>query len=209
MGTGDCIFKNEIFNYIEFTPIHYERKEKEFPDLIQSAIDDGKIVKTFIICDQYTNINSKEEAISSYNTILSNIAKNEPNAIIKWVTFANMLVKTDLTREIFVWLKRDESFWNILIVWMWWIFVNVFEDVSRRVWLVSKNAIKNMLTELISFPILEWVRWQKWMNFDNLINIIFNLQFVFEEFKDITEIDINPIFSDERDSIVVDAKFYL
>ena len=155
------------------------------------------------------NIKSKEKSIEAYKTILLNVAENEPKAIIKWVTYANMIVKTDLTREIFIWFKRDESFWNILIVWMGWIFVNVFEDVSRRVWLVSKNEIQTMLTELTAFPILDWVRGQKWISFDKLIDIIFNLQFIFNEFSDITEIDINPIFSDDKDSIIIDAKFYL
>jgi UDP-N-acetylglucosamine diphosphorylase / glucose-1-phosphate thymidylyltransferase / UDP-N-acetylgalactosamine diphosphorylase / glucosamine-1-phosphate N-acetyltransferase / galactosamine-1-phosphate N-acetyltransferase len=61
MGTGDCIFRNQILQYIEYTPIHHERKEKELPDLIQCAIDDGNAVKSFIICDKYTNINTKED----------------------------------------------------------------------------------------------------------------------------------------------------
>jgi dTDP-glucose pyrophosphorylase len=61
MGTGDCVFRNEIFDYVEITPIHHERKEKELPDLVQCAIDEGKTVKSFIICDRYTNINSKED----------------------------------------------------------------------------------------------------------------------------------------------------
>ncbi|MBI5238022.1 MAG: nucleotidyltransferase family protein [Deltaproteobacteria bacterium] len=61
MGTGDCVFKNEMLSYIEYTPIHYERKEKELPDLIQSAIDDGRLVKSFMICDRYTNINTEED----------------------------------------------------------------------------------------------------------------------------------------------------
>ena len=61
MGTGDCVFRNAILNYIEFTPIHHERLEKELPDLIQTAIDDGETVKAFIICDKYTNVNSKED----------------------------------------------------------------------------------------------------------------------------------------------------
>ncbi len=60
-GTGHCIFKNEIINYIERTPIHPERGEKELPDLIQCAIDDGKIVKIFPICEKYTNINTIED----------------------------------------------------------------------------------------------------------------------------------------------------
>jgi dTDP-glucose pyrophosphorylase len=61
MGTGDCVFKNEIIRYIDVTPIHHERQEKELPDLIQCAIDDGKKVKSFMICDKYTNINSSQD----------------------------------------------------------------------------------------------------------------------------------------------------
>jgi len=60
-GTGHCIFKNEILSYIERTPIHPERGERELPDLIQCAVDDGHLVKTFDICDEYTNINSEED----------------------------------------------------------------------------------------------------------------------------------------------------
>jgi len=60
-GTGHCIFKNEILSYIERTPIHPERGEKELPDLIQCAVDGGQVVKIFNICDEYTNINSEED----------------------------------------------------------------------------------------------------------------------------------------------------
>lgn len=60
-GTGHCIFKNEILSYIPRTPIHPERGEKELPDLIQCAVDDGKLIKIFHVCDAYTNINSEED----------------------------------------------------------------------------------------------------------------------------------------------------
>jgi len=61
MGTGNCIFRNEILCYIGQTPINQKRGEKELPDLIQCAIDNGNIVKSFIICNRYFNINSNEE----------------------------------------------------------------------------------------------------------------------------------------------------
>ena len=60
-GTGHCLFRNKIFDYIKYTPIHHERNEKELPDLIQCAIDDAMIIKSFIICDKYTNINTHED----------------------------------------------------------------------------------------------------------------------------------------------------
>lgn len=71
MGTGDCVFSNKIIEYIPVTPIHHERHEKELPDLIQCAIDDGNIVTSFEICDRYANINSHDDiAFTSANLCL-------------------------------------------------------------------------------------------------------------------------------------------
>lgn len=60
-GTGNCVFRNEIFNYIPFTPINHIRHEKELPDLVQCAIDDGKMVRAFEVGSWYTNVNTLEE----------------------------------------------------------------------------------------------------------------------------------------------------
>jgi dTDP-glucose pyrophosphorylase len=61
MGTGNCIFNNDILKYIPATPINQKRGEKELPDLIQCAIDDGHGVRPFVICDEYVNINDQQE----------------------------------------------------------------------------------------------------------------------------------------------------
>jgi UDP-N-acetylglucosamine diphosphorylase / glucose-1-phosphate thymidylyltransferase / UDP-N-acetylgalactosamine diphosphorylase / glucosamine-1-phosphate N-acetyltransferase / galactosamine-1-phosphate N-acetyltransferase len=61
MGTGHCIFRNKIFDFIPYTPINHFRKEKELPDLIQCTIDDGKSVKMFFISAKYVNINTPED----------------------------------------------------------------------------------------------------------------------------------------------------
>jgi UDP-N-acetylglucosamine diphosphorylase / glucose-1-phosphate thymidylyltransferase / UDP-N-acetylgalactosamine diphosphorylase / glucosamine-1-phosphate N-acetyltransferase / galactosamine-1-phosphate N-acetyltransferase len=60
-GTGNCLFRNGIFDYIAHTPLNQIRQEKELPDLIQCAIDDGKLVREFDICSWYTNVNTMEE----------------------------------------------------------------------------------------------------------------------------------------------------
>lgn len=61
MGTGNCVFSNRILDYIEITPIHHERREKELPDLIQCAVDDGQCVKAFHIATHYANINTEHD----------------------------------------------------------------------------------------------------------------------------------------------------
>ncbi|HEM47604.1 MAG TPA: nucleotidyltransferase family protein [Alphaproteobacteria bacterium] len=60
-GTGNCVFRAGILDYVPLTPIHQSRREKELPDLIQCAIDDGHIVKAFDIGDGYVNINTPDD----------------------------------------------------------------------------------------------------------------------------------------------------
>jgi dTDP-glucose pyrophosphorylase len=60
-GTGNCIFRKEIFDYVPLTPINQNRGEKELPDLIQCAIDDGESVRSFDIGEGYVNINTPED----------------------------------------------------------------------------------------------------------------------------------------------------
>ena len=60
-GTGNCIFRREIFDYVPLTPINQSRNEKELPDLIQCAIDDGEDVRSFDIGEGYVNINTPED----------------------------------------------------------------------------------------------------------------------------------------------------
>ena len=68
MGTGNCVFRNGIFSFIEKTPINPIRGERELPDLIGAAVSDGKRIKSFEICGGYFNLNSPSEMddISSY-----------------------------------------------------------------------------------------------------------------------------------------------
>jgi len=56
-GTGNILMSNRILEYIACTPINQTRNEKELPDLIQCAIDDGHIVKSFLVGGRYVNVN--------------------------------------------------------------------------------------------------------------------------------------------------------
>ncbi len=61
MGTGNCILRAGIYDYIERTPINIERGERELPDLIQCAVDEGRRVEYFDIGDGYININTPDD----------------------------------------------------------------------------------------------------------------------------------------------------
>ena len=74
MGTGNILFKNEILNYIDMTPINQQRGEKELPDLIQCAVDDGKKVLYHQLASTYVNVNTSADI-----TIINEITSQERN----------------------------------------------------------------------------------------------------------------------------------
>ena len=61
MGTGNCILRSGIFDYLERTPTNVQRRERELPDLIQCAIDEGHLVEYFDIGTGYLNINTPDD----------------------------------------------------------------------------------------------------------------------------------------------------
>ena len=61
MGTGNCVFANAILSYIDLTPVNQTRGEKELPDLIQCAVDDGQAVKMHRVGERYINVNAMDD----------------------------------------------------------------------------------------------------------------------------------------------------
>ncbi|MCX6748467.1 MAG: sugar phosphate nucleotidyltransferase [Candidatus Pacearchaeota archaeon] len=67
MGTGNIVFKKEILDYLEKTPINQQRGEQELPDLVQCAIDEGKKVFFHQIGETYINVNTPEDILIQKN----------------------------------------------------------------------------------------------------------------------------------------------
>lgn len=75
MGTGNCLFKNEILSYIDVCPINQARGEKELPDLIQCAIDDGHPVKTHRVGSRYINVNASDDFIAALDLLAAHATR--------------------------------------------------------------------------------------------------------------------------------------
>ena len=123
-GTGHCILKNEMLEYIERTPINANRGEKELVDLIQVAIDDGKRVYIYPLNKEgYVNINTKED----YEFGKELIRKSNPRVLIvhtqmKYVggaellivELANWLTKRGIRNDILALSKSKEVERNLI-----------------------------------------------------------------------------------------------
>ncbi|MDP2925968.1 MAG: sugar phosphate nucleotidyltransferase [Nanoarchaeota archaeon] len=122
-GTGHCILKNEMLEYIERTPINANRGEKELVDWIQVAVDDGKKVYVYPITKSYVNINTEED----YNLAKESIKKSNPRVLLvhtqmKYfggaellvVELANELTKKGIKNDILA-LSKSKEVENLLI----------------------------------------------------------------------------------------------
>jgi len=152
------------------------------------------------------SIKTLADAETAYNAILENVQNFEPNATVEGVSVCSQIMKS---REIFVGLKRDSSFGDILIVGMWGIYVNVYNDVQRKILPVNAADVEEMLEGLLMTPILHGVRWEQPVAMEKLVDTIMKITHIFQDIPEIREIDINPIQVNDSSATVVDAKLYL
>ncbi len=75
MGTGNCVFRSAILSYIDVCPINQARGEKELPDLIQCAVDDGHEVKTHRVGAYYVNVNASDDFRAAYDLLASHASR--------------------------------------------------------------------------------------------------------------------------------------
>jgi len=117
-GTGHCILKNEILEYIDRTPINTIRGQKELVDLIQVAVDDNKEVHIFPIAKGYTNINTKEDYFfakqmiqksNPHVLIVHNQMKYYGGAELLITEFCNWLTRKGIRNDILTLSKSDEA----------------------------------------------------------------------------------------------------
>lgn len=71
MGTGNILFRNDIFHYVPSTPINPQRGERELPDLIQCAINDNQKVLYFSLAKGYININTTEDLLELEKNVIN------------------------------------------------------------------------------------------------------------------------------------------
>jgi len=111
--------------------------------------------------------------------------------------------------ELFLGIKNDPSFGHVLLAGIGGIFVEIYKDVSFRVCPISKKDAEQMLDELKGKKLLEGIRGIKPVNRKALIDAMVSVSKLPEQIKGLEELDINPLFSNEKESVAVDARIVL
>jgi acyl-CoA synthetase (NDP forming) len=111
--------------------------------------------------------------------------------------------------ELFLGIKNDPSFGHVLLAGIGGIFVEVYKDISFRVCPISKKDAEQMLDELKGKKLLEGIRGMKPVNRKALVDAMVSLSHLPKKIKGLEELDVNPLFANEKEVVAVDARIVL
>ncbi|MFH1515013.1 MAG: acetate--CoA ligase family protein [bacterium] len=115
------------------------------------------------------------------------------------------------TIETIIGVNNTEGIGPIVMFGLGGIFVEVMKDVVFRLSPLSKQDAREMINSIRGYKILEGVRGKKGADIDSLIDILLRISQLATDFPQISELDMNPVFSYEAGygSKVVDVRIKL
>ena len=152
------------------------------------------------------NIEDEKEVAEAFEAIMENCKRNVPHANIRGIEISKILPKGI---ETIVGSTTDASFGKVVMFGLGGIYVEVMKDVTFRVAPVPKKEIRRMIREIESYPLLMGVRGEKRKDIDAIVDTIYRVGLLVDKFKEIVELDINPLIVYEKGAKVVDARMVI
>jgi len=141
------------------------------------------------------NLSNDEEIKSAFKEIVKNAKKYNKKAEIKGVLILEM-VKGG--KEMIIGSKLEPGMGPVIMLGMGGIYVEVLKDVTFRLAPVTSNEANDMISEIKMQKILEGVRGEKPSDKAKLSECIQRLSQLVTDFKEIKELDMNPVLVLEK-----------
>jgi len=133
--------------------------------------------------------------------ILAAAKAYNPSASISGVVIQRMAKPAT---ELVLGLRRDPIFGPVIMVGLGGIFVEILEDVAFAAAPVTPPQAEAMLSRLQGAAILDGARGKPHVNRKALVEMICNLSNFALAHTEIAELDLNPIFADNKGVVAVD-----
>ncbi len=141
------------------------------------------------------NLTNDNEIRSAFKTILKNAKKYNKNAEIKGVLIVEM-VKGG--KELIIGSKLEPGFGPVIMLGMGGIYVEVLKDVTFKLAPVTDKEADDMIASIKTQKLLQGVRGEKPSDLAKLSECIQKLSQLVTDFKEIKELDMNPVLVLEK-----------
>lgn len=152
------------------------------------------------------NIKNVNEVKPAFNAIINSVKQFKPDAKIFGVLVQKM---SKPGREVIVGLTKDPQFGAVILFGLGGIFVEVLKDVSFRLPPISREDALEMISEVKGYPILKGIRGELPVDMNALADIIQKVSRMAMDLPEVSEMDMNPIFAQEKGVLAVDARIVL
>ncbi|HVO96341.1 MAG TPA: acetate--CoA ligase family protein [Terriglobales bacterium] len=112
-------------------------------------------------------------------------------------------------QEVMIGAVTDPSFGKMVAFGLGGVLVEVMKDITFRLAPVSKKDALSMLDSVGAAEVLRGVRGAKGVDRAVLAGIIGNISKLFNDFPEIREIDLNPIFATDKGAKAVDVRIVI
>jgi len=152
------------------------------------------------------DIKNKQEVISAFDSIRSNLERHNEKARFDGVNVQPMLSNG---HDLFIGGKFDESFGPVIFFGLGGIFIELFNDTANLLCPASPEDIRSRFEMLKAFNLLNGLRGQATGDIDAFIDIVHRVSFVLHDYPRIQELDLNPIRVFKSGALVLDARMRL
>jgi acetyl coenzyme A synthetase (ADP forming)-like protein len=151
-------------------------------------------------------VKNPAEVRRGFDRLVKNAKAYRKNAIVQGVLVQQMVAGG---QEVMVGAVTDPSFGKMVAFGLGGVLVEVMKDITFRLAPVGKQAALSMLDSIAAAAVLRGVRGAKGVDRGALADIICNVSKLVNDFPEIQEIDLNPIFATDKGARAVDVRIVL
>ncbi len=153
------------------------------------------------------DIASERKLRDAFEAIMKNAQASAPNALIQGVTIQPMIKKQGC--EIILGAKTDPLFGPVILFGMGGVGVELFKDVSIGLPPVNQIIVRRIMENTKAYKLLQGYRNIPPANMKLLEEVIVRFSQILVDFPQIQEVDINPLFIDEKKVFALDARIVI
>ena len=136
------------------------------------------------------NLTNDDETRDGFRTIMENAKKYDSNAEIKGVLIVEM-VKGG--KEMIIGSKLEPGMGPVVMLGMGGIYVEILKDVTFRLAPLTDQEANDMISSIKTKKLLDGVRGEEPSDINKLSECIQRLSQLVTDFKEIKELDMNPV----------------
>ncbi|MEK0425016.1 MAG: hypothetical protein RJB11_1107 [Planctomycetota bacterium] len=169
-------------------------------------VHSGEITHKTDVGGVLLSLKDADEVAEGFDRITENVGKARPDVRVEGISVQPM-VRLENSVELIFGSKKDPVFGPVILVGFGGVTAELYKDRALELPPVSPARLMRMLKSLQCWPLLDGYRGRPKVKIEALVDIIEKYSELILQQEWIKESDLNPVLVNDREAIVLDARF--